>query len=132
MKKKYAMYGYVECAKKVRTKKGIIEARFTGGNINKNAPVPATFTTDNVEVQNFIEGLSDYKDGVIKCVYSEETESVSESVSAEVEKVESITSLQAARAYLSENYGITLDRVQTKKDILNVATELGVEFPNIK
>lgn len=122
------MYGYVECAKKVRTKKGIIEARFTGGNINRNAPLPATFTTDNVEVQNFIEGLPDYKDGVIKCVYFEETESVG----AEVEKVESITSLQAARAYLSENYGITLDRVQTKKDILNVAKELGVEFPNIK
>ena len=122
------MYGYVECAKKVRTKKGIIEARFTGGNINRNAPMPATFVTENVEVQNFIEGLSEYKDGVIKCVYSEETESVS----AEVEKVESITSLQAARAYLSENYGITLDRVQTKKDILNVAKELGVEFPNIK
>lgn len=128
MKKKYAIYGYVEYAKKMRTKNGIIEARFTGGNINRNAPIPATFATETAEVQRFVEGLPEYKDGVIRCVSIEEQNSAD----VEVDRVESVTSLQAARAYLSENYGVTLDKVQTKKDILNVAKELGIEFPNIK
>ena len=112
----------------MRTKSGIIEARFTGGNINRNAPLPATFETKSAEVQRFVEGLPEYKDGVIRCVSVEEQESASDNV----EKVEGVASLQAARAYLSEKYEITLDRVQTKKDILNVAKELGIEFPNIK
>lgn len=128
MKKKYAIYGYVEYAEKMRTKNGIIEARFKGGNINRNAPLPATFETGSAEVQRFVEGLPEYKDGVIRCVSVEEQESASDNV----EKVEGVASLQAARAYLSEKYEITLDRVQTKKDILNVAKELGIEFPNIK
>jgi hypothetical protein len=128
MKKKYAIYGYVEYAEKMRTKNGIIEARFKGGNINRNAPLPATFETESAEVQRFVEGLPEYKDGVIRCVSVEEQESASDNV----EKVEGVASLQAARAYLSEKYEITLDRVQTKKDILNVAKELGIEFPNIK
>lgn len=128
MKKKYAIYGYVEYAEKMRTKNGIIEARFKGGNINRNAPLPATFETESAEVQRFVEGLPEYKDGVIRCVSVEGQESASDNV----EKVEGVASLQAARAYLSEKYEITLDRVQTKKDILNVAKELGIEFPNIK
>lgn len=126
MKKKYAIYGYVEYAEKMRTKSGIIEARFTGGNINKNAPLPATCTTENVEVQNFIEGLPEYKDGVITCVFKEEA-----TTEEAAQKVEGVESLQSARAYLVKQ-GVTLDRLQTKKDILSVAKELGIEFPNIK
>lgn len=126
MKKKYAIYGYVEYAKKMRTKSGIIEARFTGGNINRNAPLPATCTTENVDVQNFIEGLPEYKDGVVTLVYKEESV-----ISEEAQKVEGVESLQSARAYLVKQ-GVTLDRLQTKKDILSVAKELGIEFPSIK
>lgn len=110
----------------MRTKSGIIEARFTGGNINRNAPLPATCTTENVDVQNFIEGLPEYKDGVVTLVYKEESV-----ISEEAQKVEGVESLQSARAYLVKQ-GVTLDRLQTKKDILSVAKELGIEFPSIK
>lgn len=110
----------------MRTKNGIIEARFTGGNINRNAPLPATFTTEKVDVQNFVESLTEYKDGVITCVFKEEA-----TTEEAAQKVEGVESLQSARAYLVKQ-GVTLDRLQTKKDILSVAKELGIEFPNIK
>lgn len=126
MKKRYEMYGFVECIIAKRVKNKVLTAHFEGGNINRNMPMPATFTTKDKELQQLVENSKEYKQGVITLAYTEEA-----TTEEAVQKVEGVESLQSARAYLGKQ-GVTLDRLQTKKDILSVAKELGIEFPNIK
>lgn len=128
MKKRYEMYGFVECIIAKRVKNKVLTAHFEGGNINRNMPMPATFTTKDKELQQLVENSKEYKQGVITLAYTEEAEEKKESVKNVVEEV---TNLQSARAYLINTYSVPLEKVQTKTMVLAVAKELGVEFPNI-
>ena len=126
MTKRYEVSGYAEYLIRVRTEKGLSVAMFTGGCTNIDMPIPASFTTSNVELQKVIEQSADFKRGIVRLVAEEKAE-----VEEAKDVLADIKSVQAARAYLIETYNVPLEKVQTKSAVMSVAKELGVEFPNI-
>lgn len=99
--------------------------RFENGAVSGLGTVPASYTTDNKEIQDVIEGTSMYKSGQIKIaeVYGE-----AEPVNSD-NAIESVANIQDARKYLQEK-GYELKDLASKADVLKVANEVGVTFPN--
>lgn len=121
MKKKYIITGVVEFS--MQTKGKLI--RFENGSVSGLGTVPASYTTDNKEIQDTIEGTSMFKSGQIKIaeVYGGPVPA------ANVTAVESVANIQDARKYFQER-GYELKDLASKADVLNVAKELNVVFPN--
>lgn len=122
------MYGYVECIIAKRVDDKVLAARFYGGTINRDMPMPATFTTKNEKLQRLVEESKEFKQGLITVTYTEEEP---EEKTAVKNVVKDIANFQSARSYLINNYSVPLEKVQTKAMVLAVAKEMGIEFPNI-
>lgn len=73
MKKKqitYGVYGMMEYQAVVKVGKKNVSINFSDGSISAMGTNPATFTTDNIIIQNAIEASNDFKRGRITTVRS--------------------------------------------------------------
>lgn len=128
MKKRYIVKGFVEYFLKFHTSKGLATCRFERGAVSGLGCVPASFITDNEEVQKLLEAHADFKSGRIKLatVYGEPK--IAEEKAVEAAEV---TTLQGAREYLMGR-GATMEELQTKAKVLECAVRMNVVFPNWK
>ena len=125
VKKTYGIYGIVERFLSVRLGGGAITFSFTGGSMDSAAIRPATLTTSNDYEQKIIENHPEFKNGRIKLI----KENKVNKPEADVTAVESVANIQDARKYLQER-GYELKDLASKADVLNVAKEMNVVFPN--
>ena len=129
MLKIYAIKGVVERYICVPFGKGSATLYFKGGALDSAMSRDATLTTSNLAEQMLIENLPEFKKGVIKI------QKVIQNTPkpAEVETLNAfpdVTNIQSARAV--EGMGVSIERLQTKADVLKQAKEQNVSFPNWK
>lgn len=127
---KYGIYGAVERIIAVRIGKATMNITFSGGALDSSGVIPATFTTKNIFEQKVIENHPEFKSGVIKVIH---TQNIDEPKAEEKKllSVSEITSLQQARQYLMDKYGVPMEKMQSKAKVLEAAKEKGVAFPNL-
>lgn len=130
MLKIYAIKGIVERYICVPFGKGSATLHFKGGALDSAMSRDATLTTSNLAEQMLIENLPEFKKGVIKI------QKVIQNTPkpAEVETSNAfpdVTNIQSARAVL-ESLGVSIERLQTKADVLKQAKEQAISFPNWK
>lgn len=127
---KYGIYGAVERIIAVRIGKATMNITFSGGALDSSGVIPATFTTKNIFEQKVIENHPEFKSGVIKVIH---TQNIDEPKAEEKKllSVSEITSLQQARQYLMDKYGVPMEKMQSKAKVLEAAKEKDVTFPNL-
>lgn len=138
MLKIYAIKGVVERYICVPFGKGSATLHFKGGALDSAVSRDATLTTSNLAEQMLIENLPQFKKGVIKIQKVIQNNPKPAEVfpetniqSAPAEVFPDVTNLQSARAVL-EGMGVSIERLQTKADVLKQAKEQNVSFPNWK
>lgn len=125
---KYCIYGAVERYIAVKIGKITKNIQFTGGSLDSAGVQPAVFTTKSEIEQRLVENHPDFKKGVIKIL---DTIVIDEAPAMESTAVHEVTSLQQARQYLMDKMGVSMERMQSKAKVLEVAKEKGVAFPNL-
>lgn len=129
MRKEYAIKGIVERFISVPLGKGSITIHFEGGAIDSSLRRDATFSTTNPVEQAIVERLPEFKKGVIKLVRTIGTEPAKV---AEAGVIAEVTTLQQARQYLMDNFEVTIEELQTRANVKEVAAKMNITFPNWK
>ena len=112
--------------------------KFTGGTLSGYGITPAKYTTSDEVIQKMIENSPHFRSGkiILYRVYENDKKvdavkpSVSEATptqAAEKEIVE-VASLDDAKEYLKENFGVAWNKLKTKASILEVAEKFNIEF----
>ena len=128
MLKIYAIKGVVERYICVPFGKGTVTLYFKGGALDSAMSRDATLTTSNLAEQMLIENLPEFKKGVIKIqkvIQNDPKPAEFEPSNAYPD----VTNIQSARAVL-EGMGVSIERLQTKADVLKQAKDQNVSFPN--
>ena len=125
---KYCIYGAVERYIAVKIGKITKNIQFTGGSLDSAGVQPAVFTTKSEIEQRLVENHPDFKKGVIKIL---DTIVIDEAPAMESTAVHEVTSLQQARLYLTTKRNVPMEKMQKKADVLAVAKEEGITFPNL-
>lgn len=124
--KKYGINGVIERFMTVRLGKGNLTFAFVGGMVDTSGVRPATYSTNSLYHQTVIESLPEFKNGTIKLMVTYgEVEAPTQTETA----VPEVTNVQQARSYFIEK-GYEMKDVATKKDILALAAQEGITFPN--
>ena len=121
MKVLYGVFGYVELSISLLGQR----VTFSGGTVNSIGMRPATFETDDEDLQKAIEETPRYKKGVIKVIARKEVAKPVKSANAILE----VTTLQEARNYLLEQ-GVEMKDIAKKEGVIATAEKLGIDFPN--
>lgn len=129
MRKEYAIKGVVERFISVPLGKGSVTLHFQGGAIDSALRRDATFSTTNPVEQAIVERLPEFKKGVIRLVRTIGTEPVKV---AEAGVIDDVTTLQQARQYLMDNFEVTIEELQTRANVKEVAAKMNITFPNWK
>lgn len=129
MRKEYAIKGVVERFISVPLGKGSVTLHFQGGAIDSALRRDATFSTTNPVEQAIVERLPEFKKGVIKLVRTIGTEPAKV---AEAGVIDEVTTLQQARQYLMDNFEVTIEELQTRANVKEVAAKMNITFPNWK
>lgn len=129
MRKEYAIKGVVERFISVPLGKGSVTLHFQGGAIDSALRRDATFSTTNPVEQAIVERLPEFKKGVIRLVRTIGTEPAKV---AEVGVIDEVTTLQQARQYLMDNFEVTIEELQTRANVKEVAAKMNITFPNWK
>lgn len=129
MRKEYAIKGVVERFISVPLGKGSVTLHFQGGAIDSALRRDATFSTTNPVEQAIVERLPEFKKGVIRLVRTIGTEPVKV---AEAGVIDEVTTLQQARQYLMDNFEVTIEELQTRANVKEVAAKMNITFPNWK
>lgn len=129
MRKEYAIKGVVERFISVPLGKGSVTLHFQGGAIDSALRRDATFSTTNPVEQAIVERLPEFKKGVIKLVRTIGTEPAKV---AEAGVIAEVTTLQQARQYLMDNFEVTIEELQTRANVKEVAAKMNITFPNWK
>lgn len=129
MRKEYAIKGVVERFISVPLGKGSVTLHFQGGAIDSALRRDATFSTTNPVEQAIVERLPEFKKGVIKLtrIIGAEPAKV-----AEAGVIDEVTTLQQARQYLMDNFEVTIEELQTRANVKEVAAKMNITFPNWK
>lgn len=111
----------------LRGKSGYIRCNFEKGAVSGLGYRAAAFTTDNKEVQEAIENSDKFKKGSIKLVaaYGEPAPVEFEPSNA----FPDVTNIQSARVVLG-GMGVSIEKMQTKAEVLKMAKEKNIAFPN--
>lgn len=131
MLKIYAIKGVVERYICVPFGKGSATLHFKGGALDSAMSRDATLTTSNLAEQMLIENLPEFKKGVIKIQKVIQNNPKPAEVVETSNAFPDVTNIQSARAVL-EGMGVSIERLQTKADVLKQAKEQNVSFPNWK
>lgn len=129
MRKEYAIKGVVERFISVPLGKGSVTLHFQGGAIDSALRRDATFSTTNPVEQAIVERLPEFKKGVIRLVRTIRTEPAKV---AEAGVIDEVTTLQQARQYLMDNFEVTIEELQTRANVKEVAAKMNITFPNWK
>jgi acetyl-CoA carboxylase carboxyltransferase component len=129
MRKEYAIKGVVERFISVPLGKGSVTLHFQGGAIDSALRRDATFSTTNPVEQAIVERLPEFKKGVIRLVRTIGTEPAKV---AEAGVIDEVTTLQQARQYLMDNFEVTIEELQTRANVKEVAAKMNITFPNWK
>lgn len=129
MRKEYAIKGVVERFISVPLGKGSVTLHFQGGAIDSALRRDATFSTTNPVEQAIVERLPEFKKGVIRLVRTIGTEPAKV---AEAGVIDEVTTLQQARQYLMDNFEVTIEDLQTRANVKEVAAKMNITFPNWK
>ena len=129
MRKEYAIKGVVERFISVPLGKGSVTLHFQGGAIDSALRRDATFSTTNPVEQAIVERLPEFKKGVIRLVRTIGMEPVKD---AEAGVIDEVTTLQQARQYLMDNFEVTIEELQTRANVKEVAAKMNITFPNWK
>lgn len=158
MKKKriiYGVYGMMEYQSVVRIGKNLIKVHFADGSTTATGITPATFSSENIMMQNAIESCEDFRRGRIKRVrvieLNEEividhnptktSESNSNSItnpgtnednSENAMKRIPVNDISEAREWLAEKYGVSRTLIRTVKSVKEQAERLGIEFEGLE
>lgn len=111
----------------LKGKNGYIRCHFEKGAVSGLGYRAAAFTTDKEEVQETIENSDKFKNGLIKLA-----EVYGDPKPAEVEPSNTyldVTNIQSARAVLGA-MGVPIEQMQTKAEVLKMAKEKNIAFPN--
>lgn len=128
--KKYCIYGFVERYVTAKLGKGSISFHFKDGIADASGVTPATYVTKNPLEHSIIESHPDFKNGTIRLLDVQIVEPVVET--APKVTAEDITTLTAARQYLMEQHGATVEELQSKAAVLEWAAKHDIVFPNYK
>ena len=91
--------------------------------------MPARCTLRNEFYQNLLESTQMFKSGVIKLDRTIEDSPKEETKTVQKQQVEEITSPDQAIEYVFNTWGIV---VKSCKQAVKIASQKGVEFPNLK
>lgn len=130
MRKEYAIKGVVERFISVPLGKGSVTLHFQGGAIDSALRRDATFSTTNPVEQAIVERLPEFKKGVIRLVRTIGTEPAKVAEQAGV--IDDVTTLQRARQYLMDNFEVSIEELQTRANVKEVAAKMNITFPNWK
>lgn len=130
MRKEYAIKGVVERFISVPLGKGSVTLHFQGGAIDSALRRDATFSTTNPVEQAIVERLPEFKKGVIRLVRTIGMEPAKVAEQAGV--IDEVTTLQQARQYLMDNFEVTIEELQTRANVKEVAAKMNITFPNWK
>lgn len=108
---------------------------FTEGTITGYGVTPAKYRTSNPILQNVIESSQYFKSGKIHLVKQiilekDKAQQAEEVATTQLQKVE-VPSLEDAKEYLAENFGVSRLKLKNRQAIVNHAKENKVEFIGI-
>ncbi len=85
------------------------------------------------EDPNVVKKEGESAPAIQEVVINKDVAEASDTVKKETEKdiVKNVVNISQAREYL-KNKGVTIQKLKTPKSILKYASEMGVEFPNLK
>lgn len=126
MKKKYAVYGIVEWYANING----CHCHFKNGAINAFAITPATYATADEKEQRIIESSKEFKSGKIKIDKVYGTPAKAETTISS-DSYPEVTNIQTARVVLG-SMGVSIENMQTKAEVLKIAKEKNITFPNWK
>lgn len=131
MTKKYVISGYIEYSMVLKGKNGYIRCHFEKGAVSGLGYRAAAFTTDKEVVQETIENSDKFKNGIIKLaeVYGDPKPAGVEPSNAYPNAYPDVTNIQSARAVLGA-MGVPIEQMQTKAEVLKMAKEKNITFPN--
>ncbi len=115
----------------VRVGKGYRRVKFDGGIIAGAHRIPATFCTDDEELQGAIEGMRMFRSGEIRLRVGERVDDPGNGDSGvDGDKVfAEVRNTQAAREILLERFGVELSVEAGTPEVVAKGKELGLIFP---
>lgn len=155
--KTYGVMGLMEWNAQIQSGNVKVHVNFTGGYENKWGVAPAVYSTDNPITQRLIENSFEFKSGRIQLIGNYEVESKEKKADKkEEEAVDGIdwgsmnnavteekpaqktanekadmvvvSSLDDAKQYLNEKYGVQVSKLRSKESIETAAKQHGVKF----
>lgn len=150
MKKKiktYGVKGLMEWMCNIPVGKTHLQVEFTGGVLTQYGNTPAKFTTDDMLKQAIIENSKPFKNGkitLLSCIESQEDETrrleggktnnetdTDKQQASEAQNVVEVASLDDAKEYLNQKYGIAVRNLRSRQAIIDAAKECGFSFKGI-
>lgn len=157
MKKKiktYGVKGLMEWMCNIPVGKTHLQVEFTGGVLTQYGNTPAKFTTDDMLKQAIIENSKPFKNGkitLLSCIESQEDETrrleggktnnetdtdnnetdTDKQQASEAQNVVEVESLDDAKEYLNQKYGIAVRNLRSRQAIIDAAKECGFSFKGI-
>lgn len=129
--KTYGVSGLMEWHALLSVGKCKMRVVFTGGALSGYGVTPATFTTSDTLTQQVIEHCADFLNGKIQLLKEISDESEAEEVVAEEAstlKSVDVASVDDAKIYLQDNYGVDPVKLKTKKSVELAAKTNGIVF----
>lgn len=137
-KKVYGVPGMMEWHAVIPIGKSSMCVKFTGGTLSGYGITPAKYTTSDEVIQKMIENSPHFRSGkiILYRVYENDkkVDAVKPSVSEETptqaaeKEIVEVASLDDAKEYLKENFGVAWNKLKTKASILEVAEKFNIEF----
>ncbi len=157
--KTYGVKGLMEWMCNIPVGKTHLQVEFTGGVLTQYGNTPAKFTTDDMLKQAIIENSKPFKNGkitLLSCIESQEDETrrleggntsnetdtddnednsnddkQQASEAPEAQNVVEVESLDDAKEYLNQKYGIAVRNLRSRQAIIDAAKECGFSFKGL-
>ena len=130
MTKRYIIAGYLTYSVLLKKENKYMKCCFEGGAVSGLGSRAASYTTSDKNVQELLENSKEFKIGMVKVaeVYGEpEPAKV-----AEEGVIDEVTTLQQARQYLMDNFEVSIEELQTRANVKEVAAKINRTLPNWK
>lgn len=128
MTKRYIITGYLTYSVLLKKENKYMKCCFEGGAVSGLGSRAASYTTNDKSIQELLENSKEFKNGMIKIAeeYGEPAKV------AEAGVIDEVTTLQQARQYLMDNFEVTIEELQTRANVKEVAAKMNITFPNWK
>jgi hypothetical protein len=127
MTKRYIITGYLTYSVLLKKENKYMKCCFEGGAVSGLGSRAASYTTNDKNMQELLENSKEFKNGMIKIA-----EEYGEPEKPKGNEVPEVTTLQQARQYLMDNFEVTIEELQTRANVKEVAAKMNITFPNWK